>query len=225
MSDTGLTKRQRQVLEFIHRETRRKGYPPSVREIGEALDMRSPSTVHGHLQRLMRKGYIRRDPNKRRAIEMLRPPESFGESDDGRPSADRAAGDAVRPRQPRWIPLLGRVTAGQPVLAVENIEDWFPLAGDMSADEGRLFALRVRGDSMINAGIMDGDIVIVRSQETADNGAIVVALLGEEATVKRLYKEKTAIRLQAANPAYDDIVTTSATILGKVIGLYRRLGG
>ena len=111
------------------------------------------------------------------------------------------------------------------MLAVENIEDWFPLADDINGDEGRLFALRVRGDSMIGAGILDGDVVIVRSQETADNGNIVVALLGEEATVKRFYKEETAIRLQAENPAYSDIVTPAATVLGKVIGLYRRLGG
>lgn len=240
MADTGLTKRQQQILEVIRRESARRGYPPSVREIGEALGLRSPSTVHGHLVRLARKGYIRRDPSKRRAIELLRPPTGgpgggSGEQDErggrhgrGRGDADLAPDptDGEHPavsRRMRWVPLVGRVTAGQPILAVENVEGWMPLPQELVQDGDEVFALRVRGDSMVGAGIADGDIVFVRRQPSADNGAIVVALIGDEATVKRFFREPEGIRLQPANDAYPPVITRRAVILGKVIGLFRRL--
>lgn len=237
MSDTGLTRRQQQILDVIRRESARRGYPPSVREIGEALGLRSPSTVHGHLVRLARKGYIRRDPSKRRAIELLWPPAGADDTGrgpalrDGAGAADAAAvpdlPDGEHPssvsRRLQWVPLVGRVTAGQPILAVENVEGWMPLPHELVQDGEEVFALRVRGDSMVGAGIADGDIVFVRRQPSADNGAIVVALIGDEATVKRFFREPEGIRLQPANDAYPPVITRRAVILGKVIGLFRRL--
>jgi repressor LexA len=201
-----LTTRQKQILEFIRRQIRERGYPPSVREIGEAVGLRSSSTVHGHLARLEEKGYLRRDPTKPRAIEVL---------DD----------DPTRVLQHQRlvsVPLVGRVTAGEPILAVENIEDYIPLPRDLAGGEGT-FLLSVRGDSMIGAGIFDGDTVIVRPQPTADNGDIVVAMVGdEEATIKRFFREKDAIRLQPENPVLEPIVSRDVRIIGKVIGLIRR---
>lgn len=199
-----LTPRQQQIFEYIRREVREKNYPPSVREIGEAVGLSSSSTVHAHLAKLEEKGYIRRDPTKPRAIEITNfdfPP-------------------AFVPDVAR-VPVVGHVTAGEPILAEQNIEEYFPLPKEMVHDD-TVFLLRVRGDSMINAGIMDGDYVIVRQQPTAQNGEIVVAMIGDEATVKRFYKEKSCIRLQPENDFYEPIVTTSATILGKVIGVFRR---
>jgi repressor LexA len=202
----GLTERQRQVLQFIKEEIGRKGYPPSVREIGEAIGLSSSSTVHGHMARLEEKGFIRRDPTKPRAIEVL------GES-----------GNSSRKRTVT-IPVIGRVTAGLPILAVENVEDFFPLPADFArADESELFFLTVQGDSMIEAGILDGDYVLVRQQKQAHNGEIVVALIEEEATVKRFYKEKGHIRLQPENRFMDPIIVPNADVLGKVIGLVRRM--
>jgi repressor LexA len=198
-----LTNRQKQILDFIKRQTRDRGYPPSVREIGEAVGLNSSSTVHGHLARLEEKGYLRRDPTKPRAIEVLQ--------DDDR---------AVQRHRLVSVPLVGRVTAGQPILAVENIEDYVPLPRDMAGGEG-IFLLSVRGESMIGAGIHDGDLIIVRPQASADNGDIVVALLDDEAKVKRYYREKKGVRLQPENPAMDPIVTKDVVILGKVIGLFR----
>jgi repressor LexA len=198
-----LTNRQKQILDFIKRQTRDRGYPPSVREIGEAVGLNSSSTVHGHLARLEEKGYLRRDPTKPRAIEVLQ--------DDDR---------AVQRHRLVSVPLVGRVTAGQPILAVENIEDYVPLPRDMAGGEGT-FLLSVRGESMIGAGIHDGDLIIVRPQASAENGDIVVALLDDEATVKRYYREKKGVRLQPENPAMDPIVTKDVVILGKVIGLFR----
>lgn len=198
-----LTPRQRQILEFIKREVQQRGYPPSVREIGQAVGLSSSSTVHGHLNKLEEKGYIRRDPTKPRAIEVLEP--------GGAP-----AGGVI------YAPVVGRVTAGEPILAVENIEGYFPLAREF-AGAGELFLLQVRGDSMIKAGILDGDYVIVRQQPDAVNGDIVVALLGEEATVKRFFRENGYVRLQPENDAYQPIMARDVQILGKVIGVYRRL--
>ncbi len=198
-----LTPRQRQILEFIKREVQQRGYPPSVREIGQAVGLSSSSTVHGHLGKLEEKGYIRRDPTKPRAIEILEP---------GAPTAANVV----------YAPVVGRVTAGEPILAVENIEGYFPLAPDF-AGAGELFLLQVRGDSMIRAGILDGDYVVVRQQPDAVNGEIVVALLGEEATVKRFYRENGQVRLQPENDAYPPILAQDVHILGKVIGVYRRL--
>lgn len=198
-----LTPRQRQILEFIKREVQQRGYPPSVREIGQAVGLSSSSTVHGHLGKLEEKGYIRRDPTKPRAIEILEP-------------GGVTAADVV------YAPVVGRVTAGEPILAVENIEGYFPLARDF-AGNGELFLLQVRGDSMLRAGIFDGDYVVVRQQPDALNGEIVVALLGEEATVKRFYRENGQVRLQPENDAYPPIIAHEVQVLGKVIGVYRRL--
>lgn len=214
-----LTPKQREILDFIQQQAAQKGYPPSVREICQALGLKSTSTVHGHLARLARKGYIRRDPSKPRAIEVLR-----RDDDTLRPAEPDGipGGLSARPRESYWIPLVGRVTAGQPILAVENVEGWIPLSPEW-AKHGRLFALRVRGDSMRNAGILDGDWLVVRRQETAENGDIVVALIDDEATVKRFYKEANAIRLQPENEAYPPIITRRASILGKVVALFRDL--
>ena len=199
-----ISRRQEQILDYIKAETETQGYPPSVREIGRAVGLKSTSTVHGHLAQLERKGYIRRDSSKPRAIEVL-----------------PAAG--ILPRSASvTVPLVGRVTAGLPVLAVENIEDYFPLPKDFG-DQGSLFMLRVTGDSMIEAGILDGDYVIVRQQENAENGEIVVALLEDEATVKRFFKEKDKLRLQPENRFMEPIIVEDASILGKVIGVVRRI--
>ncbi|MGI5838293.1 MAG: transcriptional repressor LexA [bacterium] len=198
-----LTERQRKILTYIKDRLREKGYPPSVREIGRAVGLNSSSTVHGHLRRLEGKGYLRRDPTKPRAIEVL---------DD---EFNRLRDQLVP------VPLVGKITAGKPILAVENIEDTYPLPADF-AHGNELFMLSVRGESMIEAGILDGDYVVVNRQNTADNGEIVVALLGEEATVKRYYREKDHIRLQPENPAMEPIITRDARVIGKVVALLRR---
>ncbi|MFC5541137.1 MAG: transcriptional repressor LexA [Bacilli bacterium] len=200
-----LSKRQRDILEFIKKEVRAKGYPPSVREIGEAVGLASSSTVHGHLTRLEQKGYIRRDPTKPRAIEIL-----DGEEEPQKQSVIH-------------VPLVGRVTAGSPITAIENIEEYFPLPDAYGTSNDQLFMLEVMGDSMIEAGILDGDYVIVKKTSTANNGDIVVAMTEEnEATVKRFYKEKDHFRLQPENSAMDPIIVDKVTILGIVVGLYRR---
>lgn len=198
-----LSPRQRQILEFIRKEVATKGYPPSVREVGQAVGLSSSSTVHGHLNKLEERGYIRRDPTKPRAIELL----------------DKAA--PVR-KDVKYVPVVGKVTAGTPILAVENIEDFFPLPRDFANYE-EVFMLKVRGESMIGAGILDGDYVVVRSQSHAENGDIVVALLEDEATVKRFYREADHIRLQPENEKMEPIIVKQCTILGKVVGLFRKL--
>lgn len=201
-----LSSRQQAILDFIRKEVRDKGYPPSVREIGEAVGLASSSTVHGHLARLEKKGLIRRDPTKPRAIELL--------VDDNRYQPDFETA-VVR------IPVVGKVTAGQPITAVEHVEEYFPLPEHLVSND-QVFMLRVSGDSMIEAGILDGDYVIVRQQNVANNGDIVVAMTDEdEATVKRFFKEKTHFRLQPENAAMEPIILQSVTILGKVIGVYR----
>lgn len=205
-----LSPRQREILEFIMREIENKGYPPSVREIANAVDLRSPSTVHSHLNTLEELGYIRKDPTKPRTIEVL-----VGEFSNNRPQKEMIN-----------IPLVGKVTAGQPILAVENIEDFFPLPLDYirGAQNQELFMLKVSGNSMIEAGILDEDYVIVRKQNYATNGDIVVALLEDEATVKRFFKEKDYFRLQPENSTMQPILVHSLQILGKVIGVYRVIG-
>lgn len=200
-----LTDRQREILEFIKREIRLRGYPPSVREIGEAIGLSSSSTVHGHLARLEEKGLIKRDPTKPRAIEVHDP--------------DRALPYAGRLIN---VPVVGRVTAGQPILAVENIEDTYPLPVEFARDEDA-FMLIVRGESMIEAGIYDGDLVLVRQQDTALNGDIVVAMIDDEATVKRFFKEQGHFRLQPENHYMEPIIVDDVRILGKVIGLFRKM--
>lgn len=201
-----VSKRQEDILAFIKDEVRAKGYPPSVREIGEAVGLASSSTVHGHLARLEQKGLIRRDPTKPRAIEILEPE------------------DAIQKQSVIHVPLVGKVTAGSPITAIENIEEYFPLPDTYGTSEDQLFMLEIMGESMIEAGILDGDLVIVKQKSTANNGDIVVAMTAEdEATVKRFYKEKTHFRLQPENAAMEPILVDQVTILGQVVGLYRRV--
>lgn len=202
----GLSERQRQIVDFIRSTIENKGYPPSVREIGEAIGLSSSSTVHGHLDKLAKLGVIRRDPTKPRAIELI---------------GEKLTRERTRTMT---IPVIGRVTAGQPILAQENIEDQFPLPLDfVRADEKELFFLKVQGDSMVDAGILSGDWVLVRKQETARNGEIVVALIEDEATVKRFFKEQGQIRLQPENRFMDPIIVPDAKVLGKVVGVIRRM--
>jgi len=203
-----LTARQQEILDYIKKEVQKKGYPPSVREIGEAVGLSSSSSVHAHLEKLEEMGYLRRDPTKPRAIEVL--------TDD----APLNYFDATKNLQ--YVPIVGAVTAGAPILAEQNIQEYFPLPKDFSRSE-ETFMLKVRGDSMINAGIFDGDMVIVNKDPIAKNGDIVVALLGDEATVKRFYKETTQVRLQPENEKYEPIFSPDVQVLGKVIGLIRRI--
>ena len=192
---------QRRILEFIKKEIELKGYPPSVREICEAVNLKSTSTVHGHLEQLEKRGLIRRDSTKPRAMEVLENPLSKGRS----------------------VPLVGRVTAGIPILAEENIEDYIVLLQDLVGSDDELFALRVRGESMIRAGILNGDFIIVRKQSHADNGDIVVAMIEDEATVKRIFFERDGVRRQPENPYYDPIYSRKVTVVGKVSALFRKL--
>ncbi len=201
---TKLSKRQLDILRFIKAEVKSKGYPPSVREIGEAVGLASSSTVHGHLARLETKGLIRRDPTKPRAIEILDEEVEIPQS------------------QVVNVPVIGKVTAGSPITAVENIEEYFPLPDRMVPPDEHVFMLEIMGDSMIDAGILDKDYVIVKQQNTANNGEIVVAMTeDDEATVKRFYKEDTHIRLQPENPTMEPIILQNVSILGKVIGVFR----
>ncbi|GBG07870.1 repressor LexA [Paenibacillus sp. MY03] len=201
-----ISKRQNSILDFIKQEVKEKGYPPSVREIAEAVGLLSSSTVHGHLDRLEKKGFIRRDPTKPRAIEIL-------SQDDN---------DNVIQMPVTQVPIVGKVTAGVPITATENIEDYFPLPAHYVGDNNNVFILNVIGESMIEAGIHNGDYVIVRQQQTANNGEIVVAMTeDDEATVKTFYKEKNHIRLQPENETMEPILLQNVTILGKVIGLFR----
>jgi repressor LexA len=205
---TKLSHRQSEILRFIKDEVQKKGYPPSVREIGEAVGLASSSTVHGHLSRLESKGLIRRDPTKPRAIEIL----------------DQNMDQNIPKNNVINVPLLGKVTAGIPITAVENIEEYFPLPESMAAHDEQVFMLEIMGESMIEAGILNGDYVIVKQQNTANNGEIVVAMTEDnEATVKRFFKEADFFRLQPENSAMDPIIIKNVTILGKVIGLYRQI--
>ncbi len=200
-----LTARQTEILHFIQQYIKEQGYPPSVRDIGKAIGLSSSSTVHGHLAQLEKKGYIRRDPSKPRAIEIL---------------DDKKYSDETRPAI--YVPLIGQIAAGEPIFATENYEDLLPLPQDF-VRYNNVFMLSVSGDSMIDAGILDGDYVIVKQQNTAENGEIVAALLNDEATIKRFYKEKEYVRLQPENASYAPILSREVAILGKVIGLYRMI--
>ena len=191
---------QQKILDFIRSEIETKGYPPSVREICAAVGLRSTSSVHMHLTQLEKQGVIRRDATKPRALELLDSPLSRGRS----------------------VPLVGKVTAGQPILAIENIEDYLIIPNDLAAQEEDLFALRVQGESMIEAGILDGDIVVVHSQEQAENGDIVVALIDDEATLKRIFYEDGHVRLQPENHAMAPIIVDHADVRGKLVALVRR---
>ncbi|MGH2453350.1 MAG: transcriptional repressor LexA [bacterium] len=201
-----LTRRQAEILTFIQRYSETHGYPPSVREIGRALGLTSSSTVHSHLAALEKKGYLHRDPSKPRALEILRDEH------------------AMAPKKMVPLPVVGRVAAGTPILAEENIEDYLPLPTEFLRDGGDGgFILHVRGDSMIDDGIQDGDYLIVRKQPTARDGDIVVARLDDGATVKRFYREDGHVRLQPANAAMEAIRTRDVHIEGKVVGLIRRM--
>ena len=207
MSMKKISKRQEDILSFIKSEVRKKGYPPSVREIGEAVGLASSSTVHGHLARLESKGFIRRDPTKPRAIEILDP-------------------EGLETMKPGvlHVPLVGKVTAGLPITAIENIEEYFPLPESFGTSEDKLFMLEIVGNSMIEAGILNGDYVVVKQQQTANNGEIVVAMTeDDEATVKRFFKEKDYFRLQPENASMDPIILDNVSILGKVVGVYRMI--
>ncbi len=202
-----LSKRQLDILNFIKQKVQEKGYPPSVREIGQAVGLASSSTVHGHLSRLEEKGYIRRDPTKPRAIEIL------GED-----------GPSTVMKSVVHVPIIGKVTAGPPITAVENIDEHFPLPANLVPENDSVFMLKIVGDSMIEAGILDGDLVVVRQQTSANNGEIVVAMTEEnEATVKRFYKEKEYFRLQPENSSLQPIILQHVSIIGKVIGVYRNI--
>lgn len=190
---------QKKILDFIRKEIEEKGYPPSVREICAAVGLKSTSTVHAHLNTLERRGLIRRDATKPRALEVLDNSVSRG----------------------RTVPLVGRVTAGQPILAIENIEDYLTLPQNMVGHD-KLFCLRVQGESMIEIGILDGDIIVVRQQDNAENGEVVVAMIEDEATVKRIFYEDDQIRLQPENRHMKPIFADHASVIGKVVALFRQ---
>lgn len=204
MEQGKITAKQQEILEYIKETILKKGYPPAVREICEAVHLKSTSSVHSHLETLERNGYIRRDPTKPRAIEIL--DDMFG----------------LTRREMVQVPMIGTVAAGQPILAEENIEDYFPIPAEILPN-AQTFMLRVKGDSMINIGIFDGDKVIVEQTSTAKNGEIVVALVEDSATVKRFYKEEGHYRLQPENDTMEPIIVPEVEVLGKVIGLFRMM--
>ncbi len=201
-----LTKRQQEIFDFIKKYSAKYGYPPTVRDIGKAVGLASSSTVHAHLSNLEKVGLLRRDPTKPRAIELL----------------DRAVGAVKDVVSPAGLPLVGHVAAGQPILAEENIEDYVSVPEIAGGEEGE-YILRVRGDSMKNAGILEGDFVVVRPQDTAGDGEIVVALVGEEATVKRFFREEDHVRLQPENETLEPIRSRDVRVLGRVVGVFRRV--
>ncbi len=203
MVDLKLTRRQQEIFDFIKRYSAEHGYPPTVRDIGRAIGLTSSSTVHAHLANLEKVGLLRRDPSKPRALELL-------------------VEGARKMVTPAGLPLLGRVAAGAPLLAEENIEEYVEVPPIAGGEDGE-YILRVSGDSMKNAGILDGDFVVVQRQETARNGEIVVALLGEEATVKRYFRESDHIRLQPENEALEPIRSREVAVLGRVVGVFRRV--
>ena len=202
MAQGKISKKQQGILEYIKSQILQRGFPPAVREICEAVGLKSTSSVHSHLETLEKNGYIRRDPTKPRAIEIL--------DDDF---------NLVR-REMVNVPIIGRVAAGQPILAEENIEDYFPFPAERMPNR-QTFLLKVKGESMINAGILDGDYVLVEEAKTASNGSMVVALIDDGATVKRFYKEEGVFRLQPENDFMDPIIVKEVSILGKVIGVMR----
>ena len=202
--DGRITSKQQQILDYIKEEILKRGYPPAVREICEAVGLKSTSSVHAHLESLEKKGYIRRDPSKTRAIEII--DDSFN----------------ITRQEMTSIPVVGTVAAGLPILAEQNISGYFPLPVDM-VPNNQAFVLRVKGNSMINIGIMDGDQIFVECVNTARNGDVVVALIDDSATVKTFYAENGHYRLQPENDSMDPIITDQVTILGKVFGVFRRM--
>ena len=205
-----LTRRQQEIFDFIRRYSAKYGYPPTVRDIGKAVGLASSSTVHAHLANLEKIGLLRRDPSKPRAIELLE--RGVGNAVDSVRGMVRAEG----------LPLLGSVAAGQPILAEENIEEYVPVPSLAGGEEGD-YLLRIRGESMKEAGILEGDYVVVHPQDTANDGDVIVALLGEEATVKRYFRESDHIRLQPENDSMEPIRSKEVKVLGRVVGLLRRV--
>lgn len=202
MAQGKISAKQLEILEYIKSQILERGFPPAVRDICEAVNLKSTSSVHSHLETLEKNGYIRRDPTKPRAIEIL--DDSF---------------NLIR-REMVNVPIVGRVAAGEPILAEQNIENYFPIPMEFMPNK-QTFMLKVRGESMINAGILDGDYVLVEERESADNGEMIVALIEDGATVKTFYKEEGIIRLQPENDTMDPIIVPDCTILGKVIGVFR----
>ena len=198
-----LTKRQKEIYDFIRKYAAKYGYPPTVREIGKAVGLHSSSTVHAHLANLEKIGLLRRDPSKPRAIEVL---------------VDKAKRVISRP----GLPLVGQVAAGEPILAEENIEEYLEVPDVIGGETGD-YILRVRGDSMIGAGILEDDFVVVRPATVAEDGEIVVAMIGDEATVKSFYRESDSVRLEPANEAYEPIRTNDVHLLGRVVGVFRKV--
>ena len=212
--ENGLTKRERSILKFIEKQISTKGYAPSVREIGKAVDLRSTATVHGYLNSLEEKKNKKKESQKGRTLKVLKGGRLNGQ--------ERLDKPLYNGKELVDVPVIGKITAGEPILAVENITDTFPIPVDFVGNF-ESFMLTVRGESMIEAGILDGDYILVKRQNTANNGDIVVALIGDEATVKTFYKEKDHIRLQPQNPTMDPIIVPNCEILGKVAGVFRKL--
>jgi repressor LexA len=206
-----LTKRQQEIFDFIKRYSNDFGYPPTVRDIGKAVGLASSSTVHAHLANLEKLGLLRRDPSKPRAIEML---------DRARGGVEQAVENVKSLVKPDGLPIVGHVAAGSPILAEENIEEYVPVPPLAGGDSGE-YILRIRGESMKNAGMLEGDYVVVRPQEDATDGEIVVALVGEEATVKRFFRESDHVRLQPENETMEPIRSKDVRVLGRVVGLFR----
>lgn len=200
--------KQKKILDFVNRHHTEKGYPPSVREICQAVGFKSTSTVHSYIKKLEEEGQIAKDATKPRALKIL-------------DEADRSLDGYIADQEIDNLPVLGKITAGMPILAVENIEETFPVPVQY-LENSASFMLKVKGESMLNAGILDGDYIIVKQQNTANNGDMVVALIDDEATVKTFYKENGHYRLQPENPAYEPIIVQNLSILGKVIGLFRK---
>lgn len=208
-----LNKKEKAILKFIEKQIKENGYPPSVREIGKAVGLSSTATVHGYIAKLSKKGYIKKEDQKGRTLKLLK----GGLVEEKKDSKDFYTG-----KEMVEVPIIGKISAGTPILAVENVVDTFPIPIDFVGNS-ESFMLTVRGESMIEAGILDGDYILVKAQNTASNGEIVVALIEDEATVKTFYKEKDYIRLQPENSTMDPIIVSDCTILGKVAGVFRKL--
>ena len=209
-----LNKREKAILKVIEKQIMTHGYPPSVREIGKAVGLSSTATVHGYLNKLEDKGYIKRQDKKGRTLRLLK-----GGSGETKKTSSK---DFYVQKELVEVPVIGKITAGEPILAVENVTDTFPIPIDFVGNS-ECFMLTVRGESMIEAGILDGDYILVKKQNTANNGEIVVALIGDEATVKTFYKEEDHIRLQPENSTMDPIIVPNCEILGKVAGVFRKM--
>ena len=216
-----LNDREKDILMFIEAQVKKEGYPPSVREIGKAVGLSSTATVHGYIKKLKEKGYIAKADQKGRSLRVLKGGKFKNQQVISQMQNDNTQ-DMYGAKELVNVPVIGKITAGEPILAVENITDTFPIPVDFVGNN-ESFMLKVRGESMIEAGILDGDLILVKKQNTANNGDIVVALIGEEATVKTFYKEKDHIRLQPENSALEPIIVPMCEILGKVAGVFRKL--